>query len=85
MLFKEFQVGEHVYLHNKPKKSSLRIGPCAKLSPLYFIPFKILERIGPVSYRLALPSIVKFHDVFRVPLLKRYVKDVDHVIDWSIL
>jgi len=28
---------------------------------------------------------VKFHAVFHVSLLKGYVKDVDHVIDWSVL
>ena len=49
-LFKEFQVGEHVYLHIKPKNSSLRIGSCAKLAPRFCGPFKILERIGPIAY-----------------------------------
>ena len=32
-----------------------------------------------------LSSIMKVHDVFHVSLLKIYVKDVDHVIDWSVL
>ena len=80
-MFKEFQVREHVYLHIKPKKSSLRIGSCAKLAPWFFGPFSIIERIGPISYRLALPSTVKFHDVFHVLFLKKYVKYVDHVTD----
>ena len=71
--FKEFQVGEHVYLHIKPKKSSLRIKSHAKLEPWYFRPFEILERIGPVVHRLALPLTVKVHDVFHVSLLKIYV------------
>lgn len=44
-------------------------------------PFRNIERIRPVAYRLTLPPIVKFHDVFHVSLLKKYVKDVDHVID----
>jgi len=81
MLFKEFQVGEQVYLCIKPKKSSLRIGTCANKRPWFCGPFNILERIGLVAYPLALPSIVKVHDVFHVSLIKKYVKDVDNVID----
>jgi len=69
----------------KPEKRSLRIESCAKFAPWYCGPFEILERIGPMVYRLALPLITKFHDVFHVKLLKRYVKDIDHVIDWFIL
>jgi len=48
-LFKEFQIGEHVYFHIKPEKSSLRIGSCAKMATQYCEPFKIIERIGPVA------------------------------------
>jgi len=48
-------------------------------------PFNIIERIGSVAYQIALPSAVKVHDVFHVSLLKKYVKDVDHVIDGSLL
>jgi hypothetical protein len=39
--------------------------------------------VGPVAYRLALPLIVKVHNVFHVSLLKKYVHDVNHIIDWS--
>eukprot|EP00253_Pinus_taeda_P015377 PITA_15377 len=49
-LFNEFQVGEQVYLHIKPKKRSLWIGSCDKLAPWLCGPFNIIERIGPVSY-----------------------------------
>lgn len=38
-----------------------------------------------MAYRLALLPIVKFHGVFHVSFLKRYIKDVYHVIDWSLL
>ena len=43
---KEFQVGEHVFIKVRPKKSSLRLGSCAKLAPRYSSPFEIMSRIG---------------------------------------
>ena len=84
MEFKEFQVGEHVYLCIKTNKRSLRIRSCEKLAPRYCETFEILERIGPVCYIIALPPIMKVHDVFHVSLLKIYLKDVNHVIDCSV-
>ena len=53
---REFCVGDHVYLRVKAKKSSLKLGSCAKLSPRYCGPFEVLERIGLVAYRLAFPA-----------------------------
>ena len=47
---KEFQVGEHVFIKVRPRKSSLRLGSCVKLAPRYCGPFEILSRIGHVSY-----------------------------------
>ena len=69
---KEFIVGDHVYLRVRARKSSLNLGSCAKLSPRYCGPFEVLERIGPVAYRLALPARTR-HNVFYVSLLKKYV------------
>ena len=43
---KEFQVGEHVFIKVRPKKSSLKLGSCAKLAPKYYGPFEIFSRIG---------------------------------------
>jgi len=74
-----------VYLCIKPKKISLRIGSCAKLESRYCEPFEILERIRPVAYQISLPPTVRVHDVFNISFLKRYIKDVDHVIDWFVL
>jgi len=48
-------------------------------------PFEILNRIGPMAYKLVLSPTVKVYDFFHVSLLKRYVQNVDHVFDWSIL
>ena len=44
--------------------------------------FEILARIGPVAYQLALPPYIRIHDVFHIPLLKKYVVDQYHIINW---
>ena len=51
---REFNVGDHVYLRVRLRKSSLKLGSCAKLSPRYCGPFEVLEIIGSFAYRLAL-------------------------------
>ncbi|KAA0035721.1 ty3-gypsy retrotransposon protein [Cucumis melo var. makuwa] len=57
-----------------------------KLSPRFVGPFEILERIGPVAYRLALPpSLSVVHDVFHVSMLRKYVPDPSHVVDYEPL
>jgi hypothetical protein len=74
-------MGDHVYLRVRPRKSSLKMGACTKLAPQYCGPFEVLDRVGPIAYRLALPPIVKSHNVFHVSLLKKYVHDAIHIID----
>ena len=38
-----------------------------------------------MAYELAWPAHVKFHNVFHASLLKKYVYDTKHVVDWSLL
>lgn len=59
------------------------LGSCKKLAARYYGPFKILEHIGPVAYDLALLPNIKFHIFFHVSLLKKYVNDPNHIIDWN--
>jgi hypothetical protein len=80
---REFKVGDHVFLEVKTNRSSLKLGGCTKLATRYCGPFEILERIGPVAYMLALPASMIVHNVFHVSLLKKYIPDANHVIDWN--
>jgi len=77
----EFAVGDKVFLKVSPWKKVLRFGQKGKLSPRFIGPYDIIERIGPVAYRLALPSeLDKIHDVFHVSMLRRYRSDPAHVL-----
>ena len=49
------------------------------------MPFEVLERIGPVAYRLALPASTRAHNVFHVSLINKYVDDPNHVIKWDVI
>ena len=67
-----------------PKRGVVRFGKCGKLSPRFIEPFEILERIGIVTYRLALPpSMSGVHEVFHVFMLRKYTPDPVHVVDWG--
>jgi hypothetical protein len=63
----------------------LRLGNCSKLATRFCGPFEILERIGPVAYILSLPASMTVNNVFHVSLLKKYIPDPNHVIDWNVI
>ena len=78
-------MGEHVYIKVKPNKISLRLGKYSELAPKYCRPFEILAKVGSVAYQLALPPNIKLHNVFHVSILKIYVHNFSHVIDWNVI
>ncbi|GKA70759.1 hypothetical protein Tco_0776898 [Tanacetum coccineum] len=72
----EFEVGDRVMLKVSPWKGVIRFGKKGKLAPRYVGPFEILERIGPVAYRLRLPEELSgVHDTFHVSNLKKCLAD----------
>ena len=67
-----------------PKRGVVRFGKQGKLSPRFIGPFEVLERIGTVAYRLALPpSMIGVHEVFHVSMLRKYTPDPAHLVDWG--
>ena len=66
------------------KRGVVRFGKRGKLSSKFIGPFEILERVGTIAYRLALPpSMLDVHEVFHVSMLRRYTPDPAHVVDWE--
>ncbi|XP_057487534.1 uncharacterized protein LOC130773607 [Actinidia eriantha] len=73
----EFSQGDHVFLKVSPSRDIIRFGMKGKLNPRY---------IGPVAYRLALPpELANVHNVFHISMLKKYVFDPSHVIEYQPL
>ncbi|KAA0036140.1 pol protein [Cucumis melo var. makuwa] len=82
----EFDVKDMVFLKVEPMKGVLRFEKKGKLSPRFVGPLEILEWIGPVAYCLVLPLVFSaVHDVFHVSILRKYVADPTHVVDFKPL
>ncbi|GJU40983.1 hypothetical protein Tco_1193940, partial [Tanacetum coccineum] len=72
----EFQVRDRVMLKVSPWKGVVRFGKQGKLNPRYVGPFKVLEKVGSVAYKLELPQeLSKVHNKFHVSNLKKLYSD----------
>ena len=62
-------------------KGVLRFGKRGKLSPRYIGPYEIVSKVGPIAYKLKLPSeLSRIHDTFHVSMLRKYISDPSHVL-----
>ena len=76
-----YEIGEKVFLKVSPWKKVMRFGKKGKLSPRFIGPYEVIEKVGPVVYRLALPpDLEKIHNVFHESMLRRYRSDPSHVV-----
>ncbi|GKF54607.1 hypothetical protein Tco_0164947 [Tanacetum coccineum] len=77
----EFQVRDRVMLKVSPRKGVIRFGKRGKLNPWYIGPFKILEWIGSVAYKLELPEeLSNIHSTFHISNLKKCLSDESLII-----
>ena len=59
----------------------MRFGKNGKLSPRFIGPYEVIEKVGPVVCRLALPlNLEKIHNIFHISMLRRYRSDPSHVV-----
>ncbi|GJV25204.1 putative reverse transcriptase domain-containing protein [Tanacetum coccineum] len=77
----EFQVGDKVILKVSPWKGVIRFGIQGNLNPRYIGPFKVLDKVRTIAYRLELPQqLSKVHSTFYVSNLKKCLFDESLVI-----
>ena len=76
-----YEIGEKVFLKVSPWKKVMRFGKKRKLSPRFIGLYEVINKVGLVAYRLALPpELEKIHNVFHVSMLRRYRSDPLHVV-----
>ncbi|KAK6146637.1 hypothetical protein DH2020_020506 [Rehmannia glutinosa] len=82
----EFSIGDMIFLKVAPMKGVIRFGKKEKLSPRCIGSFEILERVGSLAYRIALPpSLSGVHNVFHVSMIKKYIPVQSHILSYESL
>ena len=67
-----YEIGDKAYLHVSPLQGVKHFGVKGKLAPCFVRPYRVLERMGEVAYKLELPEgLSGVHDVFHVSQLKK--------------
>ena len=75
------KISKKVFLKVSPWKKVMRFEKKGKSSPRFIRPYEVIEKVGPMAYRLALPpDMEKIHNVFPVSMLWRYRSDPSHVV-----
>ena len=71
----KYQVGDQVWLEGRHLRTNQ---PTAKLAPRRHGPFKVIQVMSDVNYRLELPTQWSIHPVFHTDLLTPYRETLTH-------
>ena len=81
----QYVISEKVFLKVSPLTKVMRFRRKGKLSPRFIKSYEVIEKVGLVAYRLALPSkLEKIHNLFHVSMLRGYRSDPSHVVSSEI-
>ena len=81
---REYMVGERVFLRVQSHKSPINFRKGSKLVPHFVGPFEILEWTRQLAYCLAMPpSLSCINDLFYVSVLRKYINEKYHIMDWD--
>jgi hypothetical protein len=71
---RKFEVGDMVYLRLQPfRHNAFNLHQSLKLTTKYYGPFRVLEKVGDVTYKIQLPSTADIHPIFHVSQLKKHL------------
>ena len=80
-----FKEGDWVFLKVPKNSTSLQMGLVPKLLPQFCGPFKILNKVDQVAYKLELPTHSKVHPVFHVSRLRKRLMGQERPVDNSVM
>ncbi|XP_019433879.1 PREDICTED: uncharacterized protein LOC109340610, partial [Lupinus angustifolius] len=77
-----FEEGGHVFMRMVPTTGISKVLKARELTSKFIGPYKILRKVGPVAYKIALPLLLtNLHNVFHVSQLRKYISDMSHIIE----
>ena len=82
----ELEIGDKAFLWVAPMKGVMTFGRKRKLNPRFVGPFEVLERVGEVAYRVALPpALSRIYNFFHESMLRKNIPDPSHVLSYELL